>query len=44
MLKYTAHSIQDLCEIRNLHNFELFDNAGIEQFIYYLCINMCVYV
>ena len=37
-VKYTAHAIQDLCEMRDLHNFELFDNAEIEQFIQYLCI------
>ena len=29
-VKYTAHEIQDLCEMRDLHNFELFDNAEIE--------------
>ena len=29
-VKYTAHAIQDLCEMRDLHNFELFDNAEIE--------------
>ena len=28
-VKYTAHAIQDLCEMRDLHNFELFDNADI---------------
>ena len=38
-VKYTAHAIQDLCEMRDLHNFELFDNAEIEQFMQYLCIN-----
>ena len=37
-IKYSAHVIQDLCEMRDLHNFELFDNAEIEQFIQYLCI------
>ena len=37
-VKYTAHAIQDLCEMRDLHNFELIDNAKIEQFIQYLCI------
>ena len=37
-VKYAAHAIQDLCEMRDLHNFELFDNDGIEQFIQYLCI------
>ena len=37
-VKYTVHAIQDLCEMRDLHNFELFDNAEIEQFIQYLCI------
>ena len=37
-VKYTAHAIQDLCEMRDIHNFELFDNAEIEQFIQYLCI------
>ena len=36
-VKYTAHAIQDLCEMRDIHNFELFDNAEIEQFIQYLC-------
>ena len=36
--KYTAHAIQDLCEILGLHNFELFGNAEIEQFIQYLYI------
>ena len=25
-------------KFRELHNFELFDKAGIEQFIQYLCI------
>ena len=39
---YTAHAIQDLCEMRDLHNFELFDNAGIEQFIQYLCIKLFI--
>ena len=34
-VKYTAHAIQDLCEMRDLHNF---DNAEIEQFIQYLFI------
>ena len=29
-VKYTAHAIQDLCEMRDIHNFELFDNAEIE--------------
>ena len=29
-VKYTAHAIQDLCEMRDIHNFELFDNAKIE--------------
>ena len=28
-VKYTTHAIQDLCEIWDLHNFELFDNAEI---------------
>ena len=37
-VKYTAHAIQDLCEMRDLHNIELIDNAEIEQFIQYLCI------
>ena len=37
-VKYTAQVIQDLCEMRDLHNFELLDNAEIEQFIQYLCI------
>ena len=23
-VKYTAHAIQDLCEMRDIHNFELF--------------------
>ena len=32
-VKYTAYTIQDLYEIQNLHKFELFDNAEIEQFI-----------
>ena len=41
-VKYTAHAIQDLCEMRDLHNFELFDNAGIEQFIQYLCIERSI--
>ena len=34
---YTANAIQDLCEIRDLHHFQLFDNTEIEQFIQYLC-------
>ena len=29
--------IQDLCEMRKLHNFVLFDHTQIEQFIQYLC-------
>ena len=33
---YPANTIQDLCEMRDLHNFELFDNDEIEQFIQYL--------
>ena len=37
-VKYTVHAIQDLCEMRDIHNFELFDNAEIAQFIQYLCI------
>ena len=37
-VKYTAHAIQDLCEMRDVHNFERFDNAEIEQCIQYLCI------
>ena len=37
-VKYTPHGIQDLCEMRDIHNFQLFDNAEIEQFILYLCI------
>ena len=37
-VKYTAQAIQDSCEMRDLHNFELFDNAEIEQLIPYLCI------
>ena len=36
-VKYTAHAIEHLCEMRGLHNFELFDNTEIEQFIQYLC-------
>ena len=36
-VKYTAHAIQDLCEMRDLHNLELFDHTQIEQFIQYLC-------
>ena len=24
-VKYTANAIQDVCEMRNIHNFELFD-------------------
>ena len=27
---------------RNLNNFELFDNAGIEPFIQYLCIKLSI--
>ena len=41
-VKYTAHAIQDLCEMRDLHNFELFDNAEIEQFIQYVCIKLFI--
>ena len=37
-VKYTANALQDLCEMRDLQNFELFDNTEIEQFIQYLCI------
>ena len=37
-VKYTANAIQDLCEMRDLHHFELFDNAEMEQCIQYLCI------
>ena len=37
-IKYTAHAIQDLCEMRDPHNFVLFDNAEIEPFFQYLCI------
>ena len=36
-VKYTANAIQDLCEIRDLHNFERFDHTQIKQFIQYLC-------
>ena len=36
-IKYMANAIQDLCEMWDLHNFELFDNTEIEQFIQYLC-------
>ena len=28
-VKYTANAIQDLCEMRDFHNFQLFDNAEI---------------
>ena len=34
---YTANAIQDLCEMRDLQNLELFDNTEIELFIQYLC-------
>ena len=37
-VKYTAHALQYSCKMRDLHNFELFANAEIEQFILYLCI------
>ena len=37
-VKYTANAIQDLCEMRDLHNIELFDTTEIEQFIQYVCI------
>ena len=33
-VKYTAHAIQDLCEMRDIHNFELF--------IQYLCIKRSI--
>ena len=36
-VKYTANAIHDLCEMRDFHNFELYDNTEIEQFIQYLC-------
>ena len=36
-VQYTANAIQDLCDMRDLHNVELFDNTEIEQFIQYLC-------
>ena len=36
-VKYTANVIEDLCVIRDLHIFELFDNNEIEQFIQYVC-------
>ena len=36
-VKHTENAIQDLCEMRDLHHFELFDNTEIEQFIQYLC-------
>ena len=26
-VKYTANAIQDVCEMRDLHNFELFENT-----------------
>ena len=38
----SAHAIPDLCEMRDLHNFEPFDNAEIEQFIQYLCIDLFI--
>ena len=41
-VKYTANVIQDLCEIRELHNFELFDNTELGQFIQYLCIKLYI--
>ena len=28
-VKYTAHTMQDLCETRDLNSFELFDNTEI---------------
>ena len=37
-VNYTANTIQDLCEMQDLHNFELLENTEIEQFIKYLCI------
>ena len=36
-VKYTPIAIQDLCEMRHLHTFKLFDHTQIEQFIQYLC-------
>ena len=32
-----ANAIQELCEMRDFHNFELLDNTEIEHFIQYLC-------
>ena len=32
-VKYTAYAIQDVCEMRDLHNFELFDHNQLEQCI-----------
>ena len=34
-VKYIAYAIQDLCEMRDLHNIELFGYTQIEQFIQY---------
>ena len=41
-VKYTTHAIQDLCEMRDLHNFELLDNGEIVPFIQYLCIKLII--
>ena len=37
-VKYTANAIQDLCEMRDLPNFELFDNTKTiySIFVYYM--------
>ena len=40
--KYTTNAIQYLCEMRDLHNFELFDNTEFEQFIQYLCTKLFI--
>ena len=41
-VEYTA--VQDLCEMQDLHNLELFDTTKIEQFIQYFCTNffLCI--
>ena len=36
-VNHMAIAIQDLREMRNLNNFDLFDHTQIEQFIQYLC-------